>query len=98
MDATTPAPDDIRKLQDTTVTLRMNIPAIYKKLLLKECELEHQKIVDTDICVPKQPIHELNKLERIQRQELPLRSAAQEVQEVHQMLNVLDKLFPISRR
>lgn len=98
MDATTPASDDIRKLQDTTITLRMNIPAIYKKLLLKECELEHQKIIDTDICVSKQPVHELNKLERIQRQELPFLNTTQEVQEVHQMLNVLDKLFPINSR
>ncbi|XP_053681462.1 uncharacterized protein LOC128732300 [Anopheles nili] len=84
---------EVRDLQDTTVTLRLNIPAYYKKLLLKECEIEHQRIIETDVCVIKQPILELKKIERIEKH-FPSCTGASDVQEVNNLLNILQKLFP----
>uniref|UniRef100_A0A182W0L3 Uncharacterized protein n=1 Tax=Anopheles minimus TaxID=112268 RepID=A0A182W0L3_9DIPT len=86
--------DEIRNLQDAVVTLRTNIPALYKKLLLKECEIETQQIIETDVCVPKQPVQELKKIERVPKQIFPSSNVATDVQEVNNMLNMLHKLFP----
>ncbi|ETN65149.1 hypothetical protein AND_003094 [Anopheles darlingi] len=92
------AEDEIRDLQDTTVTLRLKIPPIYKKLLLKECELEHQMLVETDICVPKQQLGKLATLERIQEQEYPVDDTFAKIQTANHTLDVLEKFFPASRR
>ncbi|XP_050088987.1 uncharacterized protein LOC126573142 [Anopheles aquasalis] len=89
--------DDIRDLQDTTVTLRLKIPPIYKKLLLKECELEHQMLIETDICVPKQQLSKLATVERIRVQEYPADETTAKIQTLSQTLDVLEKFFPGSR-
>uniref|UniRef100_A0A1Y9G866 Uncharacterized protein n=1 Tax=Anopheles albimanus TaxID=7167 RepID=A0A1Y9G866_ANOAL len=90
--------DEIRDLQDTTVTLRLKIPPIYKKLLLKECELEHQMLIETDICVPKQQLSKLATLERIQVQEHPADDTSAQIQTLNRTLNVLERFFPVSRK
>ncbi|XP_049301552.1 uncharacterized protein LOC125775111 isoform X1 [Anopheles funestus] len=94
MEAYPEVSDEIRNLQDAVVTLRMNIPTLYKKLLLKECEIEHQLIIETDVCVPKQPVQDLKKIERVPKQMFPSCNGASDVQEVDNLLNILHKLFP----
>uniref|UniRef100_A0A182XTJ8 Uncharacterized protein n=1 Tax=Anopheles quadriannulatus TaxID=34691 RepID=A0A182XTJ8_ANOQN len=92
MEPSTVVSDEIRELQDAVVTLRLTIPSLYKKLLLKECEIENQLINDTDVCVPKQPVQDLKKIERIPKQIFPAPDAAAGVQEVHNLLNIMHKL------
>ncbi|XP_052869772.1 uncharacterized protein LOC128275341 [Anopheles cruzii] len=90
--------DDIRDLQDTVVTLRINIPPMYKKLLWKECQIEQMQTAKTDVCVPKQPIEKLATMERLQQHDFSTEIGTQKTQEAVQMLNILDKFFPRTRQ
>ncbi|XP_058060870.1 uncharacterized protein LOC131211432 isoform X2 [Anopheles bellator] len=98
MERNTLSEDDIRELQDTVVTLRINIPPMYKKIVWKECQIEQMQTAETDVCVSKQPIEKLTTMERSQQDFSTEYIGTQKTQEAKQMLNIPDKFFSSTRQ
>ncbi|XP_055616084.1 uncharacterized protein LOC129762121 [Toxorhynchites rutilus septentrionalis] len=81
--------EQIKELQDTVITLRQDIPKLYKGLLMKECQVRANNLVEAKFNIPHQNMELLQNLRTIDLDGASLRGGPTQMRELHRRTHQL---------
>lgn len=83
--------EQISNYQDEVVTLRQDVPKLYKGFLMKECQVVANKLADAKFDIPRQDLERLKTLypNQVDLEGTRLRDSPTTARELHQYAQML---------